>query len=147
MYFEWGFTQRKFLSTEQIVEKLQALHVQYVVMQPQYLDDIDVICGLTTRSYPTSSVKWSASHDWLIILSLTSTNSSSIGRWPMFQRVGLLADRGQAHPQVVLIVFDGSQAEWPGDSLHQMRSARRSTSLSQLLQHQTGITDCCLRRM
>lgn len=40
--FEWGFTQRN-LSTEQIVEKLQALHVQYVVTQPQYLDDIDVI--------------------------------------------------------------------------------------------------------
>ena len=40
--FKWGFTQRN-LSAEQIVEKLQALHVQYVVTQPQYLDDIDVI--------------------------------------------------------------------------------------------------------
>ena len=40
--FNWGFTQRN-LSAEQIVEKLQALHVQYVVTQPQYLDDIDVI--------------------------------------------------------------------------------------------------------
>jgi 4-amino-4-deoxy-L-arabinose transferase-like glycosyltransferase len=40
--FAWGFTQENF-SAAQIVEKLQNLHVQYVVMQTHYRDDIDVI--------------------------------------------------------------------------------------------------------
>jgi 4-amino-4-deoxy-L-arabinose transferase-like glycosyltransferase len=39
---EWGFTEEKF-SADQIADNLAKLHVQYVVVQPEYRDDLTVV--------------------------------------------------------------------------------------------------------
>jgi len=39
---EWGFTEEKF-SADEIADNLAKLHVQYVVVQPEYRDDLAVV--------------------------------------------------------------------------------------------------------